>query len=72
MEKLSPVSQTAGLENGSQKPPALQSLVSVQFAWDATSGMQTPFEQRELLSQGTAALQGEAAALVPSTWAPVR
>jgi len=66
VEKVRPVSQTAGLENGSQKPPEAQSLVSEQFAWEATSGMQMPFEQRELLSQGTVALQAEAAALVPS------
>ena len=66
MENVSPVSQTAGLENGSQKPPEAQSLVAVQSAWDATSGMQMPFAQRELLSQGAVALHAEAALLVPS------
>ena len=66
VENVSPVSQTAGLENGSQKPPEAQSLVAVQSAWDATSGMQMPFAQRELLSQGTVALHAEAAPLVPS------
>src|SRR5580693_6925326 len=66
VEKVSPVSQTAGLENGSQKPPEVQSLVLEQSMWDATSCMQTPLAQRELLSQGTVALHAESALLVPS------
>ena len=66
VENVSPVSQTAGLENGSQKPPETQSLVAEQASWEATSGMQMPLAQRELLSQGAVALHAEAAPLVPS------
>jgi hypothetical protein len=66
VENESPVSQTAGLENGSQKPPEAQSVVAEQAAWEATNGMQTPFAQRELLSHGTVALQVDAAPLVPA------
>ena len=42
-----------------------QSLSAVQLPPAATSGMQVPFAQRELLSQG-AVVQSDAAVLVPS------
>ena len=57
VEKRSPVSQIAGLENGSQKPPQAQSLLASRGFRRTTSGMQMPFAQYELLSHGTVALR---------------